>query len=293
MVVRDGSIDVRFYGTCLHRGILLYNWIEGIRRHTHFFCRLEKAAIISPSLSHYSRTMAKSYVLSLVLAVLTAVLFVYGQAVPLKGKRNGRNGNGYGLGGVNLSLADNHSDQWMSLSDDLKELLLQAYYTAGIPTESELQICNGTEECPAKFRCDDTWKFCVKKDSPHFPPTDGSCSQDTDCKPMYRCTDRKCLLTGPMTCRSQADCLTVRGVEFECVDIPEKIPGKRCWRKCESVHSCMECEVQFVASNTTSTDTDVVVSTCRVPPPFRLTIQCRNGFCFRTQRVDVSPKAAD
>lgn len=197
--------------------------------------------------------MPKGYGIFLVVAVLIAVLCVYGQAVPMKGKRNGRNGNGYGLGGVNLSLADNHSDQWMSLSDDLKELLLQAYYTAGIPTESELEICNGTEECPAKFRCDDTWKFCVKKDSPHFPPTgnvfpklmrltnvrscsvpwffaDGSCSQDTDCKPMYRCTDRKCLLTGPMTCRSQADCLTVRGVEFECVDIPEKIPGKRCWR---------------------------------------------------------------
>ena len=109
------------------------------------------------------------------ITALLCVLVFYGQAVPIKDKRNGRNGagisNGHnGVGGLTKdNSTEDHSDQWMSLSEEHRELLLHAYYTAGLTVD--MVSCNTTEECPTKFRCDETWKFCVKKDSPHFPIT--------------------------------------------------------------------------------------------------------------------------
>ncbi|XP_055347879.1 uncharacterized protein LOC129595003 [Paramacrobiotus metropolitanus] len=209
-----------------------------------------------------------SLLICAVLCCLIRLTFVSGTPLPaaeeaVNGKATGSNGNGNNGNG--------HEDHWSSLTETQQSFLLHAYFTSAMP--QEIKSCERIEECPVGTRCDKTWKICVPKESPHFPSTDGMCGKHSDCKPMYHCANSKCLLTGPLACKALDECLTIPGMDFHCVEIPEQLPGKRCWRRCQSSRDCMECEDPVLFPDLS------IAHSCRVPLPFRNSVVCHEGYC--------------
>jgi len=108
----------------------------------------------------------------------------------------------------------------------------------------DMKMCESDADCAnveGKTKCGMQFKLCRPADWPELQMTEGTCTDDSMCKPMRRCKDGMCHFSGPKACMSNTDCLQgIQGKTYECMELAKTAPGKRCFPKCTSDNDCHE-----------------------------------------------------
>jgi len=115
-----------------------------------------------------------------------------------------------------------------------------------------------------KTKCGKHFKICRPADWPELTMAEGTCTDDSLCKPMRRCMGGMCHFAGPKACKTSMDCLQgVTGMTYECMELPQTAPGMRCYPTCTTDAMCHECEGDK----------------CRMPEEFKTKVGCCGGHC--------------
>jgi len=109
----------------------------------------------------------------------------------------------------------------------------------------DMKACTTDTDCTGFMiegkptKCGMNFKLCRPAEWTELPMTDGTCTDDTTCKPMRRCMNGMCHFSGPKACTTSTDCLTgVTGLTYECTELPKSLPGMRCYPKCTTDDMC-------------------------------------------------------
>jgi hypothetical protein len=125
----------------------------------------------------------------------------------------------------------------------------------------DMHSCTTDADCtafPTMTKCGMHFKLCRPADWPELMMTEGTCTDDSMCKPMRRCMNGMCHFSGPKACMTTSDCMTgVTGMTYECMELPKTAPGMRCYPKCTTDDMCHH----------------------RMPEEFKTKIGCCGGHC--------------
>jgi len=167
---------------------------------------------------------------------------------------------------VSLSIAvgaklDKNSGDYSSGANDGVVKLLRS-------DGNHMQYCTKDRDCEHDLQapvCDTNLRLCKPRGAPTIELTRGSCSSDSDCRPLYRCLNDVCQFSGPKPCNSESDCLRggASALSFKCQEKRSSAPGKRCWLKCQQDNDCYGCEG----------------SNCRIGQDLHSLIGCCEGVC--------------
>ncbi|OQV25898.1 hypothetical protein BV898_00041 [Hypsibius exemplaris] len=161
----------------------------------------------------------------------------------------------------------------VELSHEQRSYLFRTLIASEFPAGTA--PCETAEHCDSKHRCDATIKVCVLKESPEFPLiySNATCEDNSACPFLYRCHDSLCEYTFFKACKTKLDCFQHAdlGLEYDCRERSEQMPGKQCYRKCVIHRDCWDCNG----------------NKCRYPETFQKILSCCDGYCSRKISCDA------
>jgi len=139
-----------------------------------------------------------------------------------------------------------------------------------------VHYCKKNKDCENDLQapiCDVTLGICKARNAPSIEFIYGSCMNDNDCRPLYRCHHTKCHFSGPKSCDTEADCLRgVGNLYFQCKEEKHSLRGSRCWLRCEKDRDCYQCDGRK----------------CRISSEEQKNLGCCEGFCQKKLACDAA-----